>query len=98
MVLGNAKQVATLDELLEKSDIVTLHVPETPLTKGMIGKEQFAKMKDHARFINASRGTVVDIDALADALRSGKLAGAAVDVYPKEPSKNGEEFVTPLRE
>ncbi len=98
MVLGNAKQVETLDELLAQSDIVTLHVPETANTKGMIGAEQFAKMKDRVRFINASRGTVVDIDALADALRSGKVAGAAVDVYPKEPSKNGEEFVTPLRE
>lgn len=98
MVLGNAKQVASLDELLEKSDIVSLHVPETATTKGMIGKDQFAKMKNGVRFLNASRGTVVDIDALCDALRSGKVAGAAVDVYPKEPSKNGEEFVTPLRE
>ena len=72
--------------------------PETPVTKGMIGAAEFAKMKDRVRFVNASRGTVVDVDALADALRSGKVAGAAVDVYPKEPSKNGEEFVTPLRE
>lgn len=98
MVLGNAKQVNTLDELLENSDIVTLHVPELPTTKNMISKAQFAKMKDGVRFLNASRGTVVDIDALCEALRSGKVAGAAVDVYPKEPSKNGEEFVTPLRE
>ena len=98
MVLGNAKQVASLDELLQRSDIITLHVPETATTKGMIGKDQFAKMKDGVRFINASRGTVVDIDALCEVLRSGKVAGAAVDVYPKEPSKNGEEFVTPLRE
>ena len=98
MVLGNAKQVNTLDELLENSDIVTLHVPELPTTKNMISKAQFAKMKDGVRFLNASRGTVVDIEALCDALRSGKVAGAAVDVYPKEPSKNGEEFVTPLRE
>lgn len=98
MVLGNAKQVNTLDELLENSDIITLHVPELPTTKNMISKAQFAKMKDGVRFLNASRGTVVDIEALCDALRSGKVAGAAVDVYPKEPSKNGEEFVTPLRE
>lgn len=98
MVLGNAKQVNTLDELLENSDIVTLHVPELPTTKNMISKAQFAKMKDGVRFLNASRGTVVNIEALCDALRSGKVAGAAVDVYPKEPSKNGEEFVTPLRE
>ena len=98
MVLGNAKQVNTLDELLENSDIITLHVPELPTTKNMISKAQFAKMKDGVRFLNASRGTVVDIEALCEALRSGKVAGAAVDVYPKEPSKNGEEFVTPLRE
>ncbi|WP_202107953.1 phosphoglycerate dehydrogenase [Succinivibrio dextrinosolvens] len=98
MVLGNAKQVNTLDELLENSDIVTLHVPELLTTKNMISKAQFAKMKDGVRFLNASRGTVVDIEALCEALRSGKVAGAAVDVYPKEPSKNGEEFVTPLRE
>ncbi len=98
MVLGNAKQVNTLDELLENSDIVTLHVPELPTTKNMISRDQFAKMKDGVRFLNASRGTVVDIEALCEALRSGKVAGAAVDVYPKEPSKNGEEFVTPLRE
>ncbi len=98
MVLGNAKQVNTLDELLENSDIVTLHVPELPTTKNMISRAQFAKMKDGVRFLNASRGTVVDIEALCEALRSGKVAGAAVDVYPKEPSKNGEEFVTPLRE
>ena len=97
MVLGNAKQVETLDDLFAQADIVTLHVPETPVTKGMIGAAEFAKMKDRVRFVNASRGTVVDVDALADALRS-KVAGAAVDVYPKEPSKNGEEFVTPLRE
>ena len=98
MVLGNAKQVTTLDEFLENSAIVTLHVPELPTTKNMISKAQFAKMKDGVRFLNASRGTVVDIEALCEALRSGKVAGAAVDVYPKEPSKNGEEFVTPLRE
>ena len=98
MVLGNAKQVETLDDLFAQADIVTLHVPETPVTKGMIGAAEFAKMKNRVRFVNASRGTVVDVDALADALRSGKVAGAAVDVYPKEPSKNGEEFVTPLRE
>ena len=93
--------ILKLDKDSEKGNklaLVTLHVPETANTKGMIGAEQFAKMKDKVRFINASRGTVVDIDALADALRSGKVAGAAVDVYPKEPSKNGEEFVTPLRE
>lgn len=96
--LGNAKQVASLDELFAASDIVTLHVPETEMTKHMINAEAFAKMKDGVRFLNASRGTVVDVDALADALRSGKVAGAAVDVFPKEPAFNGDEFVTPLRE
>ena len=96
--LGNAKQLASLDELFAVSDIVTLHVPETEMTKHMINAEAFAKMKDGVRFLNASRGTVVDVDALADALRSGKVAGAAVDVFPKEPAFNGDEFVTPLRE
>ena len=98
LTLGNAKQVASLDELFAQADIVTLHVPETPMTKNMINAESFAKMKDGVRFLNASRGTVVDIDALADALRSGKVAGAACDVYPKEPAFNGDEFVSPLRE
>lgn len=96
--LGNAHQVETLDELLERSHIVTLHVPETELTKGMIDAPQFAKMRDHVVFLNASRGTVVNIDALADALRSGKVAGAAVDVFPREPAANGEEFLSPLRD
>lgn len=96
--LGNAHQVETLDELLERSHIITLHVPETELTKGMIDAPQFAKMRDHVVFLNASRGTVVNIDALAAALRSGKVAGAAVDVFPREPAANGEEFLSPLRD
>ncbi|HIV14769.1 MAG TPA: phosphoglycerate dehydrogenase [Candidatus Avisuccinivibrio pullicola] len=96
--LGNAHQVETLDELLERSHIITLHVPETELTKGMIDAPQFAKMRDHVVFLNASRGTVVNIDALAVALRSGKVAGAAVDVFPREPAANGEEFLSPLRD
>lgn len=96
--LGNAHQVETLDELLERSHIITLHVPETELTKGMIDAPQFAKMRDHVVFLNASRGTVVNIDALADALRSGEVAGAAVDVFPREPAANGEEFLSPLRD
>ena len=96
--LGNAKQVGSLDELLAISDIITLHVPETEMTKHMIDASSFAKMKDGVRFLNASRGTVVDIDALAEALRSGKVAGAAIDVFPKEPAFNGDEFITPLRE
>ncbi|MBO8416758.1 MAG: phosphoglycerate dehydrogenase [Proteobacteria bacterium] len=96
--LGNAKQVGTLDELFSLSDIVTMHVPETELTMGMINADAFAKMKKGVFFVNASRGTVVDIKALSDALRSGQVAGAAVDVFPKEPAANGEEFVSELRE
>lgn len=95
--LGNAKQLETLDELLEQADIITMHVPQTELTRNMIGKAQFEKMKDGAVFLNAARGTVVDIDALAEALESKKLTGAAVDVFPVEPASNKEEFVTPLR-
>ncbi|GAA3970222.1 phosphoglycerate dehydrogenase [Allohahella marinimesophila] len=96
--LGNASQVESLEELLAMSDIVTLHVPETAATRNMFAAEQFAQMKDKSIFINASRGTVVDIEALADVLRSGKLLGAAVDVFPVEPRGNDDEFVSPLRE
>lgn len=96
--LGNARQVETLDELYEQADIITLHVPETDDTKNMITKESFDKMKDGVFFLNASRGTVVDINALADALRSKKVAGAAADVFPAEPASNNDEFVSPLRE
>src|SRR5690606_10466402 len=96
--LGNAQQVGSLQELMAMSDIVTLHVPETPSTKWMIGAEQIGWMKQGGILINAARGTVVDIDALADAVRSGKLLGAAIDVFPVEPKANNEEFVSPLRE
>lgn len=89
MSLGTAKQVSSLEELLNKSDFVTLHVPELPDTKGMISTEQFAQMKTGSYLINASRGTVVDIPALIEARKSGKLAGFALDVYPKEPARNG---------
>ena len=96
LALGNARPAASLDALLEAADVVTLHVPETPETHHMIGALQLARMKPGAKLINASRGTVVDIDALAAALHSGRLAGAAIDVFPVEP-KTGEEFVSPLR-
>ena len=96
--LGNAKQVGSLNELLNQADVVSLHVPETDATKWMMGPEQFEQMKQGAILLNASRGTVVDIDALADAIRSKKLLGAAVDVFPVEPRSNDEEFVSPLRE
>jgi len=94
--LGNARAVHSMDELLERADVVTLHVPETPATQMMIGVEQLAKMHAGAMLINASRGTVVDIDALAEALRAGHLAGAAVDVFPIEPKGNDDAFVSPL--
>ncbi|WP_417595873.1 phosphoglycerate dehydrogenase [Oceanospirillum sp.] len=96
--LGNAEQVGSMKELLSTADIVSLHVPETEATKWMMGPEQFAEMKQGSIFINAARGTVVDIDALADVVRSGKLLGAAIDVFPVEPRSNNEEFVSPLRE
>ncbi|CCD22468.1 uncharacterized protein NDAI_0A03110 [Naumovozyma dairenensis CBS 421] len=89
MALGTAKQVATLDELLNKADFVSLHVPETPETRNMLSAPQFAAMKDGAYVINASRGTVVDIPALVQAMKANKIAGAALDVYPNEPGKNG---------
>jgi D-3-phosphoglycerate dehydrogenase len=95
--LGNARMIPTLDELLAASDVVTFHVPETPLTQGMMGREQFGLMKRGAMLINASRGTVVDIDAAAAALESGRLGGAAFDVFPAEPEGNDEEFLSPLR-
>lgn len=95
--IGNASQ-ASLDELLSKADIVSLHVPETAATKDMIGTKQLAQMKAGAVLINASRGTVVDIDALATALSEKRLAGAAIDVFPIEPKSNDEEFISPLRE
>lgn len=90
MALGTARQVSTLDELLNKSDFVTLHVPATPETNKMLSAPQFAAMKDGAYVINASRGTVVDIPSLIQAVKANKIAGAALDVYPHEPAKNGE--------
>lgn len=95
--LGNASAAASLDELLENADVVTLHVPETPATHNMIGAAQLAQMKPGARLINASRGTVIDLEALAVLLREGYLSGAAIDVFPVEPKGNDDEFVSPLR-
>ncbi|MEH6470428.1 MAG: phosphoglycerate dehydrogenase [Halopseudomonas sp.] len=96
--LGNASQVGSMQELLAQSDIVSLHVPENASTKDMIGAEQLAQMKQGSILINAARGTVIDIDALCDTLGSGKLLGAAIDVFPVEPKSNKEEFISPLRE
>ncbi len=97
LALGNARATASLDDLLSSADVVSLHVPETPSTKWMIGAKQLAAMRPGALLLNASRGTVVDIDALAEALRDGHLAGAAVDVFPVEPQGNGDAFESPLR-
>jgi D-3-phosphoglycerate dehydrogenase / 2-oxoglutarate reductase len=97
LALGNARPMPTLEALLEHADVVTLHVPETPQTHHMIGAAELQRMKPGAKLINAARGTIVEIEALADALRSGHLAGAAVDVFPKEPRTDGEEFRSPLR-
>lgn len=96
--LGNASQVKSLSELLSTADIVSLHVPELPTTHNMIGEKEINTMKKGAILINASRGTVVEIDPLADALRSGHLSGTAIDVFPVEPKGNGDEFLSPLRE
>jgi D-3-phosphoglycerate dehydrogenase / 2-oxoglutarate reductase len=95
--LGNAEPVASLAELLEQADILSLHVPDTELTRNMIGEPELARMRPGTHLINASRGKVVSIDALADALRSDHIAGAAIDVFPVEPSDANEEFVSQLR-
>ncbi|UYM18137.1 phosphoglycerate dehydrogenase [Endozoicomonas euniceicola] len=95
--MGNAKPVPDLNQLLAMSDVVSLHVPETSATQWMMGKEQLQAMKDGSVLINASRGTVVDIEALASALEAGKLLGAAIDVFPEEPRSNNDEFISQLR-
>ena len=96
--LGNAKQVRSLEELLSSCDVISLHVPELPSTKNLMNAERIAQLKQGAILINAARGTVVDIDALAQALKDGKIHGAAIDVFPIEPASINEEFVSPLRE
>ncbi len=98
LALGNAMPADSYHELLEMSDVVTFHVPETETTKNMMNAEAFSYLKEGAILVNASRGTVVDIDCLAEALSSGKVAGAAIDVFPTEPKSNQEEFLSPLRE
>ena len=95
--LGNAHQVHSLHDLLGQSDIVSLHVPELPSTQWMIGAAEIAAMKPGGILINAARGTVVEIEPLAEALRARKLLGAAIDVFPVEPRTNKDEFVSPLR-
>ncbi|KAB2901559.1 MAG: phosphoglycerate dehydrogenase [Burkholderiaceae bacterium] len=95
--LGNARQVASLNDLLAQSDIVSLHVPELPSTQWMIGAAEIAAMKPGAILLNASRGTVVEIEPLAEALKGRRLLGAAIDVFPVEPKSNKDEFLSPLR-
>ena len=95
--MGNATPVPTLASLLSLSDVVTLHVPESPDTVRMIGRAELAQMRAGAALINASRGTVIDIDALAEALNEERLCGAALDVFPVEPKSNADAFESPLR-
>ncbi|MFT8394550.1 phosphoglycerate dehydrogenase [Propionibacterium sp.] len=95
--MGNAHRCDSLEELLSKSETISLHVDGRPENTGLFGADQFATMRSRSLFLNLSRGFVYDENALADALRSGHLAGAAVDVYPKEPRKSGEPFVSPLQ-
>ncbi len=95
--LGNASQTPTLTALLKEADVISLHVPETRQTQNMMGAAEFDVMKQGSIFINASRGTVVDIEALAEAIKENKIAGAAIDVFPVEPKSNDDEFISPLR-
>ncbi len=96
LALGNAHALPSLQAVLEASDVVSLHVPDTDRTRNLIGAKELAQMKRGAALINNSRGKVVDLEALAAALRSGHLAGAAADVFPEEPAENGQGFRTPL--
>ncbi|SDM96029.1 phosphoglycerate dehydrogenase [Vreelandella arcis] len=95
--MGNANQVGSLEELLGRSDVISLHVPDLASTRWMVGEKEIAAMKPGAIFINASRGSVVKIEPLAEAIKAGKLNGAAIDVFPVEPKGNSEEFESPLR-
>ena len=95
--LGNSQPVESMQDLLKKSDFVTLHVPATEETKNMIGNDELSLMPKDSYLINASRGSVVDIPALAQHLKNDHLAGAAVDVYPKEPKSNSEDFQSELQ-
>lgn len=97
LVLGNATKCSSLEELLENSDVITLHVDGRPENKEMIGASEFTKMKDGVVFVNLSRGHVVDIKALKSAIKTGKVRGAAVDVFPHEPLSNNDEFISDLR-
>ncbi len=95
--LGNAQSVSSIDELVRTSDVITIHVPDADSTRSMFGKDQIAMMKPGAYLLNNARGSIVDLDAMRDAIESGHLAGAAVDVFPDEPAKSGESFSSPLQ-
>jgi len=95
--LGNAVACGSLEELVKRSDVITLHVPELPTTKNMINKKLIKEFKPGSILINYARGEVVDLDALSEALSTKHLSGAAIDVYPVEPEKNGDSFKTPLQ-
>jgi len=95
---GNAAPVNSLDELLTEADVVSLHIPETPVTRNIIDADAMKAMRRGALLINAARGSVVDIEALAQALETGHIGGAAIDVFPVEPKSNQERFESPLRE
>ena len=95
--LGNATAANTLEELFTEADVVSLHVPETPATRNMVNAEAIRSMRPGSLIINAARGTVVDIEALSEALASGQIGGAAIDVFPVEPKSNQEIFESPLR-
>ena len=95
--LGNSRQADSLEQLLGTADVVSMHVPATEQTNNMIGARELAHMKPSAVLINASRGNVIDLEALADALEEGSLLGAAIDVYPQEPKSNDEPFVSRLQ-
>jgi D-3-phosphoglycerate dehydrogenase len=97
LTLGNARAVDSLDKLLAASDIVSLHVPETDITRGLMTAARLDRMRPGSYLINASRGSVVDVDALAERLEDGRIAGAAVDVFPREPKSKDEAFESPLR-
>lgn len=97
LALGNARPCRTLDELLESSDVVTVHVDGNPDNRDLIGAREFARMKDGVVFINLSRGFVVNLEALRAALASGKVAGAAIDVFPAEPKQDGDAFESILQ-
>jgi D-3-phosphoglycerate dehydrogenase len=97
LCIGMTQQRTTAEEVLSEADFVTIHVPETAQTKGLIGPREISLLKRGAHFLNLSRGNVVDLDALADAIKDGRVGGAAIDVYPFEPESAAQNLVTPLQ-